>query len=464
MFSVTGVNILTFLKGISKLDQNRIALKIKYNRTYLNSSILRLFIAVIGYLLAGFILKSDTILLFFIFAMNIYCMAKSRNNSLLFIINFFLLFSNYSIYVYYFSACNTWGLDYGYYWFMQFPELLHKGVDIIYIFTMPLYVFFPNVKKNFSKENLLTSNKENNNNEMTYIFIIGIVLISSWSILTRIIKGYFPTSTIYEYMSILFILGYYHASNNKRLNRLITILLFINIIHILTSGDRMPAIQFMMIYYANFLYNRLKKRFLLLVLLVGIIALNAIGMWRGLTQFDMNIFIKSINYLFTRGITLDTAFAAEAAGLGMVKFAGDCSWNTRIYLFGIYIAYIFLGARPMGRNSNLSLLAEDAYPHFRGGGVLPNYGYFYLGILGVILLGILVVYYFHVIANINKESKGYYKCLSVQIFITTMSWYLYSPSPLIRGVLIMTILYYLSTKFVFNTDRRWNISKSKTIL
>lgn len=442
------------MEGETKLDQNILVLKIKYNQTKLSTSVFKIFISIAGYLFAGVLLESDTILMILVCLMNIYCMIKSRNNNLLFIINLFLLFSNYSVYVYYFSA-QTWGLNYSYAWFMQFPELLHKGTGIIYLFSMILFAFFPNVKKNYNSESFLSANG-NINEEMAYIFILGIVIISSWSILTRILKGYFPTSAIYEYMSILFILAYYHGSNNKKLKGLITILLFINVIHILTSGDRMPAIQFMMIYYANFFYNRLKKRLLLPALILGVIALNAIGMWRGRTQFDISIFVKSIEYLFTRGMTLDTAFSAEAAGLGMVKFAGDCSWNFRIYLFGIYIAYIFLGSRAMGRNSNLSLLAEDAYPYFQGGGVLPNYGYFYLGALGVILLGGLVAYFFHIIANVNNESRGYYKCLSVQIFITTMSWYLYSPSPLIRGVLLLTILYYCSSKFVISKDIKQN--------
>lgn len=427
-----------------------------FRLTVKQNHLFKCMLALLGYIIC-YIGKTDALMIAMIIAMNIYCMTKSKNNNVLFIINFFLFFSNYSIYAYYFSENNSWGKSYGYYGLVQFPELLHQGAYVLYIFTVIIFAFYPKVKEDSDKQPLLSGNKKANK-EMAYIFMIGIVTISLWSILTKILKGYFPTSTIYEYMTILFILGYYHASDNKKLNRIFTLLLFINIVHVLVSGDRAPAIQFAMIYYVNFWRNRLKRHMLWIGLLIGIIGLNAVGMWRGMYQFDFKILAESMNYLCRQGLTLDTAFAAEAAGLGMVKLAGDSIWPERIYLLMVYITYLFVGARLTGRSSNLSLVAQDAYPYyFRGGGVLPNYGYFYLGLAGVIILGVLVTYYLHIVAKTNRHSRGYHKCLAVWIFITVMNWYLYSPAPLLRGVLIMSVLYCCSTKISLNKVSNFNL-------
>jgi hypothetical protein len=180
-------------------------------------------------------------------------------------------------------------------------------------------------------------------------------------------------------------------------------------------------------------------------LILGIIALNAIGMWRGRYDFRADVFLESLKSLTTTGLCLDTAYAAHAGSFAMIKLTEYSSLDYRLSLFLKYIGYIFIGKK-MGRSSNLSLVAFDAYPYFGGGGVLPYYAYFYLGIIGVALISLLVFKYCVCISKVVNINSDYKKCISVYIFVTVMAWYLYSPSPLIRGAMLFSILFFISNK------------------
>ncbi len=428
--------------------------------------IMKLLIAMTIYMIFGIIVRSNYIIAIAILLFNVGCMIKARNRNILLIICFFISYCSYSLLIYYLLPGYAEITHTRYIWFAQYDGLIEKGIYVIYVFSATLFAFFPKINKPKKYSSLFYS-KGNARPIMASIFTAGIFLITGWSLLTTFRTGIFPTSTIYEYMTILFILAYYHAASNKHMQRIVTALLLFNVAYVLISGDRMPAIQFAMVFYANYLECKIKKSVLIPGLIVGIIGLNALGMWRGMYQFSLSVFANSMSRLLGTMFILDTAYAAEGGGLAILLLAKDYSFVERAYKFFIYIAYIFVGARVTGRKANIVLDAVDRYGHFNGGGVLPNYGYFYLGTLGVFLLAMLVVAYFRVIAKVEDNSGGYSKCLSVYIFSTVMAWYLYSPSPLIRGVFLLSVCYLLSTKFRIDkkvTNRNMSyVSHSPTV-
>lgn len=136
------------------------------------------------------------------------------------------------------------------------------------------------------------------------------------------------------------------------------------------------------------------------------------------------------------------------------KFRNRYAIGERLLLFAKYIISIFIGSNAMTEDVDLSKLALNAFPYHGGGGVLPNYGFFYLGVIGVILLALLVTRYFTVIAKTNSKSSGLCKCITVYILASMMKWYLYSPAPLLRGVLLLSVVYYCTNRFIHRHRRK----------
>jgi hypothetical protein len=65
-----------------------------------------------------------------------------------------------------------------------------------------------------------------------------------------------------------------------------------------------------------------------------------------------------------------------------------------------------------------------------------------LGIIGVFVSAVLVAFYLNKVIGLGVDSSGYMKCLAVWIVSTNFRWYLYTPLPLLRGVLFLTIAYF----------------------
>lgn len=411
----------------------------------------RLIISVL-ILLFSFIIPIDSadFLFFALVAMNLYCAVKCRDNNALFLVYLFLAWSNYSIYIYYWTeSINMYSM---YKWFLQYDDVMHSAAYSLYIFGAVLFTGCPKLIK---RTTMLSNNSSGNNSIfsggktsicMTYVFIGVIALISGWSMFIRLTRGYVPSSALYEYLVVFFIIAFFLSSGNRKLDYIISFFIIINCIYVFSNGERIAAVQFALVFFLRFLMHRLPKNIMLFGIIIGIVGLNAIGMWRGFTSFNVDYLANSVKELFRTGLVLDTAYSAEASGLAMIKLAQDYSIFGRIRLSVIYILYTFLGSKPFGIESNLVRLAQQQYPYSTGGGVLPCFGFFYLGYIGVILLGIVVEKYLKMIGKYNIETSNYKKCLAAFIFASFMRWYLYSPSPLFRGALLFTLVFFVATK------------------
>lgn len=417
------------------------------NKWYVKQNIIiKLFIVALVTLVAGLYLQSYVALAWIIIAMNMWCIKESwRNNSLL-IISLFITYCNFSIVRYFWTAPDTVGQVFNYGWFRQFDETMALGLYILFVFNAILFIFFPNCIKQEKNEQVFRVRNNNSSNIMSLAIIALIGLITVWKIMLLLRTGEYTESAIYEYMTILFIVAYYHASDNRNVSFVISALIILNILFVFINGDRGAAINFALVLYASIFQNKIPKKVFFIGLIAGIVGLNAIGMWRGMYAFDISIFVRSIGNMISKGLTLDTAFAAEAAGLAILMFSGDVVFSERIHYFIKYIEYIFIGSK-VGTDANLSKLSYYAYPHHNGGGVLPYYAHFYLGMIGVVLLALLLVKYLSIIAKTNRNTSGIKKCIAVYIFATVTNWYLYSPAPLFRGMLILFIVYCFSRIF-----------------
>ena len=402
-----------------------------------------------GLLLTGTFFFSPYIIIAIIMLMNCYCAYALRRNNIAFFAMAFILFSNYSIFAYYWFDLFGSPITNRYINWLEYPEVIQIGLMVLFVFSATLYCVLPSFADNEIHIYLVGEDK-GKNPFMGLLFLIGIILIICVSIFLTYRSGVYTERTIYEYTTVLYILALYHIGHKKPLTYLLFGVMAVDILFILINGDRGHALQLMLMVYCVFLHDKLPKWTLVLPLIIGIIGMNAVGIWRGRGTFSVEVLADSLTKLRERKFVLDTAYAAEGSGLGMVYLTNVYGFGERLRLFAVYILSIFVGTSALSPDANLAAIVINEGLYASGGGVLPNYGYFYLGYFGVIALGLLVCFYISLMAKCTEKTSGLKQCISVYLFSTITSWYLYSPAPLIRGVLLLSILYLFSTKIRIN--------------
>jgi len=395
------------------------------------------------FFLFGIAVRKEEVLIAVILAMNLYCVIKSWKNDMMLVICGFMAWSNWSVLAFFWMH-DMFPFSYdAYFWIAQFQDTMYHGLNCIYIMSAVIFSFFPKVMTGVPMQTVFIAGRSKSNVKV-WGFILGIIALFFWRVALCIRLQGFTESSVYEYIIVLFILGYYYSGNCRLASRILTLLLMLNVVFIVINGDRGLAVELAVVLFTVSFNNRIPKACLVFMGLIAIIGLNAVGMWRNLSQFDISFIIKSVKVLFETGAVLDTAYSAGASGLIITKLANDYSLFGRWILFVKFIMTIFAGSSAVGLDSNLVWLGYWEYPYATGGGILPYYGFFYLGYIGVALLGIVVAKYISMIAGVADETNDLKKCISVYIACTVANWYLYTPLPLFRGVLLLSLVYMIS--------------------
>lgn len=416
-----------------------------------NDLLLKRIIRVILIVLGGgvfYLFQENAMLIWcLILCLNLWCVIEAKNNNILFYISLFILLSNYSIVSYYEFQLYGDSITNNYIYWMSEKEIVKIGWKIIYLFSAIIFVFFPNrvsASKNAIRCNEL---KKYPKSGIVLLFFIWLILIKD--ILERIVTGVYVENSIHQYSLCLYIVVLYKTMNFYRTRLFVLATIILDAGFIVINGDRGHAIGLLMILFAFFIQDRVPKKYILAGTLVFMLIMNAIGLWRGHGAFGIKYLCRSFTDLKNTRFVLDTAYAAEASGLGMVFLSQYFDIYKRIKMFGIYFLSIFTGSSMLSKDANLSQVVLDMGLNSSGGGVLPNYGYFYMGAIGIILIGGLVCLYYKIIANIEVKSSGFVKCFAVYLLSVMTDWYLYSPAPLLRGVILFAIVYY-SSKVIDN--------------
>jgi len=245
-------------------------------------------------------------------------------------------------------------------------------------------------------------------------------------------------SPLYEYSVVFFILAFFY-SRAKFQRVIIALFLIIFAAQNLIFGGRITAMQLLL---CLFLMNYTPKWRLGIILPVALVLMalfNLIGSFRA-ALFTGGVDNMSLSSMTGNFFALDTSYYAFHTSITFIKTADMTAIGTRLYMFGQFLKSIIFG----GSATPDSILAEytiDYYDHCYGG-VLPYFGYFYLGYFGVVLFTVYLVWLYNkIISYRNNKYKDYIFCIGVFFTCTVPRWFLYSPSPVTRGLLIMTIVY-----------------------
>ena len=353
-----------------------------------------------------------------------------RNNLLSFLLSIVLLYFNYSLVAsVYLNADSLPAHFVGY----TLAELL-RGINIVLIFFV---TYLCTLKGNAVKEKRVFLIQYATDWLITgagaaYIALAPFLFYHTENFGVRGIA-----SAFYEYALIVLIVALCFSGRDWKALAVLLATSAWMILHGLLHGERVLALQIMIVWGLYLLLHVLSLKLIMPACIVGIFVFTAFGMYRGLSAMEGNVFSSVFQTLLHGGMANDTSYAAFQTSLNVIRYGDLLSILERLWLFIKYLAYIFAGSAVP--DVNLALLALEVGWH-GGGGWLPVYFYFWLGFPGVIASGALLGWLVNRVSNLNRQ-RGYLNYLALYLVATSPRWYLYSPAPLTRGVLMYTLAY-----------------------
>lgn len=370
----------------------------------------------------------------FVLLANIYMVISSRRNFLLFIVAFILFFSDYSI-----IYANFAGTIDSVFTTRLSEKTFVMSMNVLTLFNLFLLLFvrWERINPGFVDNIFINENKQDN--LILYILYALLIPIFFLGFTIPEVEGQRGShSTAYEYSAILFLLFFYYCGYQKWHIRLGLFLVVVYSLQSFIFGGRIEAIQFLLVTYIMLFMHRISMPKVIFAMVVMFALMSIIGQVRGELLSGNADVVLILSSLAERGFALDTAYAAYYTSESFVYIIDKFTPQKIMVLFWEFVKSVVIGS-----NQDMLLTSISfEYVYHYGGGILPFYFYFYLGITGILVSSLLVAYYLNKILRLRADSSGYMKCLTIWIVSTTFRWYLYTPLPLLRGVLFLTIAYY----------------------
>lgn len=243
---------------------------------------------------------------------------------------------------------------------------------------------------------------------------------------------------IYEYAITVFVLVWLYS--NPKIYFQKVILIFFASAYILQGvlfGDRSSAFPMLIVLFLLISRRNLKSYQIVIIGLFGIIFANIIDLVRN------SLFQNMFHELLNRGFNVNTISFSHYAGVQIINSAGRVAH----YSFGLeFIKSIF-----QGKAVELSEYAADLGFRNSGGGFTASNFYFWGGLFGVVILGLLtgllISYFF------GRSSMMAY-VISLCIVGFSIRWYIYFPAALFRSAIIVPIVEILFCQLVDRLTRK----------
>lgn len=369
-----------------------------------------------------------------ILLINLYTAWCSRNNNAIFLVNIMICYFNYSIIVAnYFSEIDSYFLS----WNQEEVSII--GLKLLLIFSLILMWALPEKINKISTYEFI--NEGNENYIITYVLIIILILIYFLGYYAPTIVGERGSySTLYEYSLIIFLFAYYYSGNKKITKSILGIILLAYCFQNLIYGGRITALQLLILFVLIIVLKKVNLKKMCLICIPLYLVLNIIGVYRGdYTSFSFDNIVLIFEELNYNKFTLDTAYSAYFTSLTFLKIEDVFTFSEKISLLLKYILSIFLGSNLVS-DSNLAVISHQYYTHYYGG----IYIFFMKFYTGVLYIPIIFTQFKILFKTFNRysEKKDLGKIITLYLVSSVPRWYLYSPSNLFRGTLIVIVLYY----------------------
>lgn len=267
-----------------------------------------------------------------------------------------------------------------------------------------------------------------------YIFLIYILIFCFNRSVSEYTSG---KSVLYEYAVVLYIIMWLYMPARRIYKVLMLLYAFLYIMQGLLFGDRSSAFPMLILLY--FLLQRKPKRFQFVALsLLGVLGANFIGIYRRAFTVTSDIFDEIISRFFY----VDSIAYSFYTGVQIVS-ASDIIHN-KFQHFMDWFLHLFIGGTSEYDLSTYVSRYSDAF-YNTGGGMTSSYLYFWAGMFGVILGGLIIGI---ILGKIYSNVKGCYPFLQIVIILFALRWYTYFPSVFFRTCIIIPIVLYFGIMLV----------------
>lgn len=202
--------------------------------------------------------------------------------------------------------------------------------------------------------------------------------------------------------------------------------------------------------------DKINSKRIFITILGGVIVFTIFGLYGDYIDYGYSLdnlnFRTIINTFQDRKFALDTSISAYWTGLTYIEISNIVPVTSRIKNFLEYMTIYTLG----GTGTNylqLYDLSRQYYIHYYGGYIM-SYFYYWLGWIGVFGISIFIG---KILKNINemKMNMSEFGKIYIIYFLSSLPrWYLYYPTALIRGSLILYIIY-IALKLITQKKKLW---------
>ena len=381
---------------------------------------------------ASYLICASVLLL----TINILTIIKVRRNWYLLISTGVISYCNYSIvYANHLNKLQT------YFTTFSSEPVAVTGVNILLLFAYLLLLLMPRVKNHPKYPQALVVNNRYNL-PMVLALSCVLVFILYFGFTRPAVAGMRGSpSTYYEYSLIILVIAVFYAGKNKGAHLLINIIMAAYALQNFVYGGRVTGVQIIICWVLCYGIDKLSLLKAAPIALIGFMLLSMIGSMRANFVLNFDNMRDAILNILNSGGTLDTAYSAYFTSLTFVEVRDIIAFSQRIEMLGAWALSMFLGGSVP--NSNLAVFTRNYYVHYYGG-VLPFFGYFYLGIPGIVAFALYIKRLCGRFVSVSAKSKGLLRCIAIYVTSTSLRWYLYSPSQIVRGVMILTVCYILA--------------------
>lgn len=411
----------------------------------------------ITYGLTGFRSPLEEFCVSAIILLSVILCVRTRKNTLAFLVSFSIAYSNYSAMTANYS--NGYALESTYDSMYAGTWVAAEGTFVLLLFMATVVLFLPSVigRTDFGDFFARYDGRYSIPVVLAILCLLAVIWVTCSSGFGGSGRG--DSNQLFEYSYIIFILGFYFSGKRKSLQISMLSMAALFILQNVLTGNRAGVLGIILIIYALYFSQRWGVGKALPVILVGFFAFQTIGIFREEIASSLGEIPQAIAQTVERRFVWDTASYAYHQSLAFVRLAHDAGLNELSYLAQRWFLSIFLGGSAVP-DSLLATYVQQLYPGM-GGGFLPLYGYCYFGILGVLLTGIGVSLVLRAISGASPMNRDIGLMLRLCLFATVFRWYLYSPSPLTRGVLLMLVIGAVAL-FVFKTlEQKRGVRRNK---
>ena len=397
-------------------------------------------------LITSFLISDYLFLTVALILLSLVLVYKTRKNILCFISSFMIAYSNYSIVIY-----RYWKPD-----SMPYTEITTSTGDIdvtglricvLLVYVILIILNHKLADKQDKESGVSISDSQMPKPNFLLVLITCCALIYIWTNYFEFTfgekSGYSPQ---YEYSTVFFVIGFYYAQKKWYLKLPLLLLALFYILFDFIGGQRSTGVQISIIVALTVFYKYLSVKRIFVYGSIGLIIVNVVAALRGaiLTpDFSFSDLLSSMTDTWFASDTAGHAYYTSLTYIGTMQYYGIVE---RLSQFSDFVASLLVVGTV---GEALPYIAERHFYH-NFGGILGIYMYYYLWYFGTILIGSLVAFYYVLMYRLKSRinwNKGITYVVAVYISATTVRWYVYSPFQLLRGAMLLVLVYFAYSIF-----------------